>query len=143
MNRKKFLSNFLLKSFHLSSNVFHILIFIIIQYWFHQICLFESKHYARNFPYLTFQRTFPLNKGINVFEIRVETLLFKPMDKLTCYPVITPLKDPMRNLIGSFLSLFPPPSLLFLPHHSYKELSTSSLGGKLNSLACIARNYFR
>lgn len=74
-----------------------------------------------------------LNKGINVFEIRVETLLFKPMDKLTCYPVITPLKDPMRNLIGSFLSLPPPPLFLFHPHHSYKEISTSSLGGKLNS----------
>lgn len=74
-----------------------------------------------------------LNKGINVFEIRVETLLFKPMDKLTCYPVITPLKDPMRNLIGSFLSLPPPRLFLFHPHHSYKEISTSSLGGKLNS----------
>lgn len=61
-NRKKMKEisiQFLLKSFRLSSNnIFYILIFIITQYSFHQICLFESKHYARNFPYLTFKRTF-------------------------------------------------------------------------------------
>lgn len=51
---------------------------------------------------------FPTNKGINVFEIRVETLLFKPMDKLTCYSIITPLKDKEFNskLLITFLSLF-------------------------------------
>lgn len=79
-----------------------------------------------------------LNKGINVFEIRVETLLFKPMDKLTCYPVITPLKDPMRNLIGSFLSLLPPPPsssfiLITRTKRSRQALSVENL-----ILACIA-----
>lgn len=51
---------------------------------------------------------FPTNKEINVFEIRVETLLFKPMDKLTCYSIITPLKDKEFNskLLITFLSLF-------------------------------------
>lgn len=51
---------------------------------------------------------FPTNKGINVFEIRAKTLLFKPMDKLTCYSIITPLKDKEFNskLLITFLSLF-------------------------------------
>ena len=89
------------------------------------ICLFESKPVIF---LILLSVPFHRNKGINVFEIRVETLLFKPMDKLTRYSVITPLKDPMRNLIGSFLSLFSP-SLSLLSNSSRQALSR-----KLNSM---------
>lgn len=93
------------------------------------ICLFESKPVIF---LILLSVPFHRNKGINVFEIRVETLLFKPMDKLTRYSVITPLKDPMRNLIGSFLSLSSPS----LSYHSFKQFSTSSIS-KENSIRCM------
>lgn len=99
------------------------------------ICLFESKPVIF---LILLSVPFHRNKGINVFEIRVETLLFKPMDKLTRYSVITPLKDPMRNLIGSFLSLSSPSlSLLSLVQTALDKLY---LERKLNSMYA---NYLR
>lgn len=91
-----------------------ILLEIFIQFLF-QIVLRRQTYFIiliiiiRFIRFIHSNRTnFPTNKGINVFEIRVETLLFKPMDKLTCYSIITPLKDKEFNskLLITFLSLF-------------------------------------
>lgn len=115
------------KKSHFETNIFYIWWLLL------GICLFESKLVIF---LILLSVPFHRNKGINVFEIRVETLLFKPMDKLTRYSVITPLKDPMRNLIGSFLSLFSPSLSL-----SYQTaLDKLYLEGKLNSMYA---NYLR